>query len=110
MYRLIRQLDSKAVRGGMQRCYLYSKKIVWICSDHQKFSRGFLADDDLDSEDVTLNMDETDNAKPATFNDNNILSLEAARTVDDLAQSPSSEPAPIDVTHCFLFSYSGHIL
>lgn len=97
MYRLIRQLDARAVRGGMQRCYLYSKKIVWLCSDHQKFSRGFLADDDLDTEEVTLNVDESDIINPSNFNDNNIISEDSARTVEDSTQLPSIEPAVTEV-------------
>lgn len=76
MYRLIRQVDANAVRGGMQRCYLHSKKIVWLCSEHQRYSRGFLSDDDVEIDDIIINTDETDNATSKLLINDNSTSLD----------------------------------
>lgn len=102
MYRFIRQLDTDAQRGDMKRCCLFSKKVVWLCSEHQKFSRSFLADDDVDTDDIFLGELETENdtnlAYPSTENDNNrTTSVPGPSMYNDYKRLPTAS-SPTEVS------------
>lgn len=49
---LARKSDVDLHRGQLQRYSLFSRKTVWLCVEHGKFSRGMLTDDVTDFEDV----------------------------------------------------------
>ncbi len=51
---MIREIDAEKTRGGLLRCSTHSRRIVWLCPEHQKSARGTIENDELDAEDVFL--------------------------------------------------------
>ncbi len=51
---MIREIDGEKTRGGLLRCSTHSRRIVWLCPEHQKSARGTIENDELDAEDVFL--------------------------------------------------------